>query len=352
MARAEPSASFLPSGLRWAGPALAALYGLGVTFDRAISRAHFAPITTLCVGNMTVGGTGKTPAVICIARGLVARGRKPAILMRGYKAQGGDEAEEVKAALTGLNVPIVLGSDRHASALKARDMGCDVALLDDGFQHWRLKRDLDIVLVDATNPFGGGAILPHGKLREPIAGLSRAGMIVVTRSDALSSDHERDDLQRELVRLSGSKPICFAQHAPVGVRRVGEGGGEWPLEKLKNARAIAACGIGNPGAFEKTLSTRGVVVLDFKTYDDHHDFTRSDMDSLSKSARETSADFIVVTEKDAVKIEKLNQHCDVPIVALRVEFKIEHDDEFWRVVSEYLQRGDARCGDVMQLHQG
>ena len=222
MPPSESNAPLLPAGLRWAGSPLAHLYGLGVKIHRAASNSRFAPIPTICIGNMTVGGTGKTPATIYVARELVRRGRKPAILMRGYKAQGGDEAEEVKAALSGLNVPILLGSDRYASACRAAKDGCDVVILDDGFQHWRLKRDLDIVLVDATDPFGGDAVLPHGKLREPIEGIQRAGMIVVTRSDILSSAMERDELRRKLDQHSKFKPIFFSTHAPASLRRLGQ----------------------------------------------------------------------------------------------------------------------------------
>ena len=162
MPRAE-GRPLLPWGLRWTGVLLAPVYGAGVALHRACSKKKFAPIATICVGNLTTGGTGKTPAAIYLARGLAQRGRKPAILMRGYKAQGGDEAQEASAALKAFDIPIFLGADRYQSALRARAQGCDVVVLDDGFQHWRLARDLDIVLLDSSDPFGGGALIPRGR---------------------------------------------------------------------------------------------------------------------------------------------------------------------------------------------
>lgn len=342
MPKADPSASFLPWGMRWAGRPLAFLYGLGVKYDRARANPKSSPLATLCIGNMTVGGTGKTPAVIYVARELVNRGRKPAILMRGYKAQGGDEAEEVKTALSGLNVPILLGSDRYTSTVKAKELGCDVALLDDGFQHWRLRRDLDVVLIDATDPFGGNALLPQGKLREPIEGLARAGMIVITRSDSLS-ETDRVTLHAELQRISNSKPIYFASHTAIGIRRIDIPNEVWTVNQLRGTRAIAACGIGNPNAFERTLKSLGIDVLVFNRFDDHHAFTQNEIDELALSAQKQNASCVIVTQKDAVKIEKLIIPANVAILALRVEFTIENSTEFWNTLTKSLAAASGSC---------
>lgn len=337
----EPSGRFLPSGLRWAGPVLAACYGYGVRIHRAVSTPRWAPIATICVGNLTVGGTGKTPAAIYVAKMLARLGRRPAILMRGYKAQGGDEAEEVKAALRELSIPVILGSDRFQSALAAAKQGCDVALLDDGFQHWRLARDLDIVLIDATDPFGGRALLPHGSLREPLAGLQRAGAMIVTRADNLS-ESERTELRKTLEQYS-SAPLIFSRHEPASVRALtAKLDGSWALEKLKNLRVLAACGIGNPGAFRKTLVACGADVADVIAFGDHHDYTERDLIQLMDRARAANAAAVCVTEKDAVKIEKISQPDGVPILALRVELSVDSPDILQARIEPALKSGDAR----------
>ncbi len=195
--------------------------------------------------------------------------------MRGYKAQGGDEAQEVKAALSGLDVPIFLGKDRFESAhsaLKAAAMWCCSTTV---FQHWRLKRDLDIVLIDATDPFGGGHVLPRGRLREPVGGLARAGVIAITRGE--NADPK---IEAAIKRLAPDAPIFHARHAPAGARAVGKNE-PWPLEKLRGLRAAATCGIGNPRAFWTTLEEVGVNILDRKIFADHHQFSAGDLQRWS-----------------------------------------------------------------------
>ena len=298
-------------------------------------------MATICIGNLTVGGTGKTPAAIYVAKMLASLRRRPAILMRGYKAQGGDEAEEVKAALREFSIPVILGGDRFQSALAAAQQGCDVALLDDGFQHWRLARDLDIVLIDATDPFGGNALLPHGSLREPLSGLQRAGAIIVTRADNLS-ESERTELKRTVEQFS-TAPLMFSRHNPVNVRALtAKSDGAWTLERLKNLRVLAACGIGNPGAFQKTLAANGADVADAIAFGDHHDYTARDLVQLMDRARAANAAAICVTEKDAVKIEKLAQPDGVPILALRVELNVDAPEVLQARIESALKSGDAR----------
>lgn len=329
----------LPRGLRWAGALLAPLYGAGVALHRACARKKWAPIATLCVGNLTTGGTGKTPAVIYLARELVRRGRKPAILMRGYKAQGGDEALEAGAALQGLDIPIMLGADRFQSALKARARGCDVALLDDGFQHWKLARDLDIVLIDASNPFGGGALLPSGKLREPVSGLARAGVVLMTRSNAADNSSALREAIRKFAPDAAILPAC---HAPVGLRALKAGATDLSVSKLRGARIVAACGIGNPTAFFKTLKECGAEILASRIFADHHAYTPRDLDELLKLAESRGGGAIVVTEKDAVKLTALRLPEQVEIWALKIEFAIDGADELWTRIEQAMKRGDKR----------
>ncbi len=263
--------------------------------------------------------------------------------MRGYKAQGGDEAEEVRAALGGLNVPVVLGGDRYTSALKAEALGCDVVLLDDGFQHWRLARDLDIVLIDATDPFGGGEILPQGRLREPVEGLARAGVLVMTRSEFIRDERERRKLLDELARLAPNAPALFARHAPADVRAL-SGNAKWTLDRLRGLPVVAACGIGNPGAFWATLESSGVTLLDHREFPDHHVFNADEIARLVEWSREKKSEALLITEKDAVKIEKLALPEQAVILALRVEFQIERAEILWEKIEAALRAGDSRRG--------
>ena len=334
----------LPRGLHWAGALLAPLYGAGVALHRAFARKKWAPITTICVGNLTTGGTGKTPAVIYLARELVQLGRKPAILMRGYKAQGGDEALEAGDALKGLDIPIILGADRFQSALQARAQNRDVILLDDGFQHWRLARDLDIVLIDASDPFGGGmgcggALIPQGRLRKPVSGLARAGVILLTRSDA---SIDTTSLRETIRNLAPNAAILTARHAPAGVRALKSSAAHWSVSKLRGARVVAACGIGNPKAFLKTLKACGAEILASRNFDDHHEYAQRDLDELSKLAESHGAGAVVVTEKDAVKLAALNLPERVELLALKIEFNIDGANELWTRVAQALARGDKR----------
>jgi len=337
-----PKRPLLPAALRWSGPLLSALYGLGVKFHRSSARPQFAPVATICIGNITVGGTGKTPATIFFARELASRGRKAAVLMRGYRQQGGDEAEEVKSALRSFDVPVILGGDRHASALDAAKRGCNVVLLDDGFQHWRLRRDLDIVLIDGSDPFGGEKLVPHGFLREPLDGLARAGALLVTRSEHLSGE-ERGALAERLKRYTQA-PIFFARHAPSGVRRLQalSGARDMTLADLRGLSAVGACGIGNPAAFWSTARDAGVELVAREAFSDHHAYGVADVERMVQLARAKNAQAILITEKDAVKIEKLELPADAAFVSLRVEFQIDGFAHLWPAIEASLHAGDAR----------
>ena len=236
---ADEWSSPLPPALRWTGPLLAAGYGLGQRVHRALTTAQRAPLPVICVGNLTAGGTGKTPATIFLAHELCRRGRRPAVLMRGYKAQGADEAAEVERALRAQNVPVILNSNRLVGAQEAQRRGCDTVLLDDGFQHWALQRDLDIVLVDATAPFGApggdeGRVLPHGYLREKPAALARAGVVILTRSDCVPPER----VQELSARLRAFAPRALhvtARHEATEIA----GAGRWLDHRVQFLRRNA-----------------------------------------------------------------------------------------------------------------
>ena len=331
----------LPPYLRWAGPLLAPGYGLGVRVHRAFSTPRKAPLPVICIGNLTVGGTGKTPAVKYIARGLAQRLWRPAILMRGYKGQDADEAEEVNAALADLKLPspVIVNPDRLAGATLAKERGCDCVVLDDGFQHWALKRDLDIVLIDASDPFGGGRLLPYGRLREPVAGLMRAGVVIITRCDAVDSA-ELERLRAEIKRLAPSAAIATARHAPGKIRALH--GREPEPPDLRGRSIVAACGIGNPNAFRRTLESLGACIADFRTFPDHHRYTQVEIDALLARTRDMKVDALVVTEKDSPKLARLKLADGQPVWVLPVSFEIvDGEGELWKRVEHALAASAA-----------
>lgn len=335
------SASPLPPPLRWTGPVLAAAYGMGVALHRAVSSPQPAPLPAICIGNLTTGGTGKTPASAYFARGLAQRGRKPAILMRGYKDQGRDEATELNAALADLALPspVIVNSDRLAGARLAQEKGCGVVVLDDGFQHWRLQRDLDIVLIDATDPFSGKRLLPYGKLREHPRGLARAGVVVVTRSDCIA-EGELKSLAQEISGYAPKAVLATACHRPTGLRALGKSAAPAALTGMK---IIAACGIGNPEAFRQTLMQQGAALLDFTAFPDHHGYTQRDCDGLLAKARSLGAAGIVVTEKDSAKLAALMLPADLPVIALGVKFQMtDGEAAVWKRIDDALVDADHR----------
>jgi tetraacyldisaccharide 4'-kinase len=303
--------------------ALALPYAAAVTlrnaaYDRGVAATRRAAVPVVCVGNLTLGGTGKTPLVAWVAGRCTARGRRPAIVSRGYgvaRGQTSDEAAELALVLPG--VPHVADRDRGAAAAVAVARGADVIVLDDGFQHRRLARDLDIVAVDATDPFGCGHIFPRGLLREPLAGLRRAHAVVLTRSDAVDRDRRRAIMAALAGVCRGGGPTVWAEaaHAP---RRLRTAAGEHlPLDSLRGRRVAAFCGIGNPAAFRLALESLGADPVDFATYPDHHAYSVGDTAALASRATAARADLVVTTLKDLVKIRSESLGA-IPLAALEI----------------------------------
>ncbi len=287
-----------------------------------------AEIPVLSVGNLTVGGTGKTPMVAWLVRHLVEMGRRPAVVSRGYggtagkgplvvsrgdgpiceAGQCGDEPHYLAQALR--EVFVIVGSDRPAGAAQACRLGADVIVLDDGFQHRRLARDLDIVLVDARDPFGGDRLLPAGRLREPISGVGRADLIVITRSDGLESSRDVESIIRE---HNAASPILRSTHRPLGFF---SGAGD-PVASPR--RAVAFCGIAAPGEFRRDLESADVELAAFVPFRDHHPYTDEELRKLSRTARHENAT-VVTTEKDAARIGDETVAKELPgLTCLRIE---------------------------------
>ncbi len=285
-------------------------------FDRG-DRVVTAPVPVVSVGNLTVGGTGKTPMVEWLARHARQQGLRVAVLSRGYGAAAdgrNDEALELELALP--DVPHLQDPDRTATAaIAAEELGSQLLVLDDGFQHRRLARDFDLVLLDATEPFGFDRLLPRGTLREPVAGLRRAHAIALTRADMLDGG-ARDTIRRRVERINPHAAWCEVAHRPARLL-ASDGAGE-PLVKLAGKPIAAFCGIGNPAGFRHTLETLGGQIVAWREFPDHHGYTRADVDDLAAWAGAAGAAMLVCTRKDLVKL-RTSSLGGAPLRALGIE---------------------------------
>lgn len=294
-------------------------------YDRRWMPSQRAAIPVVSIGNLTVGGTGKTPCVEYVARFYRQLDLRVAILSRGYGSAGGrnDEAMVLEENLP--DVPHLQGADRVALAKTAvEELESELLVLDDGLQHRRLARDLEVVLVDATNPWGYGYLLPRGLLREPPASLGRAGIVVLTRCDQVD-ETVRGRLREVVNRLAPGVPVVETSHRPLDL--VDSEQQAAPLERVFRQPVAAFCGLGNPEAFRRTLAALGARVEVFRIYPDHHAYTREDVEALRGWAREQAAECLVVTtQKDLVKL-RLTQLGGRPLWALRIRLHVESGQE-------------------------
>lgn len=296
-------------------------YGLGVrlrnlAYARGWKRRHRAAVPVVSVGNLSVGGTGKTPMTEFIARYYRTLERQVCILSRGYGAEAGPNDEALVLEENLPDVPHLQGADRAALAETAvEELESELLILDDGFQHRRLHRDLDIVLLDATDPWGGGHLLPRGLLREPPSSLKRADAIVLTRCDQVEAN-SLAKIRERLRRLAPNQPVAESTHQPQAL--VNAAGATESLDVLKQRSVAGFCGIGNPEAFRRTLTDLGSSVVDFRSYPDHHPYTREDVKALRERAKTLPDDALVVTtQKDLVKL-RLDQLAGRPLWAVRI----------------------------------
>lgn len=301
-------------------------YGLTVrlrnaAYQRGWLRSERVLVPVVSVGNLTAGGTGKTPCVEHIARFYRGLDRRVAILSRGYGGAGGrnDEALVLEENLP--DVPHLQGADRVALARTAvEELESEVLLLDDGFQHRRLARDLDLVLIDAMAPWGHGYLLPRGLLREPTSSLRRAGVILLTRCDQTPPE-QRDRLRQTIARIAPHAPIVETTHRAVELSN--SDGENAPLDVLREGPSAAFCGLGNPEAFRRSLVDLGARLEDFRVYPDHHAYNREDVESLRRWAGTLPAGTaIVTTQKDLVKL-RLSRLADRPLWCLRIRLHVE-----------------------------
>lgn len=276
-------------------------------------------IPVVSVGNLTLGGTGKTPLVAWLARFFRQHNVRVTIISRGYGAASASRNDEAKALENLLpDVPHLQNPDRLAAAQVAiQELATQLIILDDAFQHRRLARDLDIVLVDALAPFGYGHVFPRGLLREPLSGIRRAQVVVLSRADLV--DQRRRDQIREIIRpLAPLADWAEVRHAPTLL--VSAAGNHLNLEGLQGIKVAAFCGIGNPEGFRRTLKQLQYNLVDFRVFPDHHAYTRQDVHTLTEWLAQIKAQAAICTEKDLVKIG-LDRLGNIPLWALRVEIK-------------------------------
>jgi tetraacyldisaccharide 4'-kinase len=327
---------------------LAPIYRGAVTaraaaYRRGWRRQGRLDIPVISIGNLTFGGTGKTPTVIALARDLVRMGRRPAVLTRGYKrlddqqqvvmgpdprqsvVEVGDEPLEMAHRLPG--VPVVVDADRVRGGAEAQRLGADVVLLDDGFQHLRLERDLDVVVIDAGDPWGGGRLPPLGRLREPITALARADAVVITK---VPSEWRPvvGEIERELEGVAPKLQVYVSRLRPSRVR-VPDRGWEEP-KVLEGRRVFAFAAIGRPAGFEATLRDAGADIAGTSWFPDHHSYTDLELSEVVERASAASA-VPVTTAKDAVK---LRDGAGVWVIEAAVEPIEGNWNGLWRMLPE------------------
>lgn len=361
---AEPGSTGLGADvMRGALGSLANVYDIGLEAYLAAERVGLRkrarlPIPVISIGNLSVGGTGKTPMTQLLCRRLASEGKRAAVLSRGHggagqsvrlvsdeegrvllsAAEAGDEPNLLAQTLPG--IPILVGKDRRLSGREAlRRFDLDILVLDDGFQYWQLQRDLDIVLLDARRPFDNGFPLPRGLLREPKRHLRRAQIVVVTRAGKLNG-LERAALVSQIALLAPSVRLFFADHKAVGlVPAATLSSPLLPLSLLTGARVAAVSAIAQPQSFVSMLTREiGASVVFEKAWDDHQALSMAEAQSVISDAMQAGAETVVMTEKDAVKWPFLAD-TKLPMYALRVEMAVEDEAGLMEMVQERTAPG-------------
>jgi len=330
------------------------LYGASVQarlqlFARGLLSVSRLPAPVISIGNLTTGGTGKTPLVEFVARRLAESGRRICILTRGYgranpgrqvlvsdgesvladAIDAGDEPRVLAENLRGLSA-IISNAYRYKAGIWAlENLKPDAFILDDGFQHLQLRRDLNIAVIDATQPWGNGHLLPWGQLREKPKGLARADCIVLTRTD------QRNDLatlRSEIATLSENKPIFTSRMRWLRFRKLSDDIPENSIVSLDGIPQPVAvlCGIGNPTAFLKQLTAMDLEQIDKSVFADHHDYNQQELNRIVEKARKSGAQCLITTAKDAVKLKKLR--FDLPCFIFDIEIAIDNEARFLELV--------------------
>lgn len=342
---------------------LSRLYGMAVKVRHLLCRSRLLPPKKLpcfviSIGNITVGGTGKTPMTIHVADSIRQMGYKVAVISRGYRGtfekSGGLVCDGQKIHCTPdasgdepyliaqtLSIPVLAGKNRYALALRAvREFGTQVIVLDDAFQHIALERDLDLVLLDAGAPFGNGALLPRGRLREPPASLRRCDAVILTRRD--SQKHNRS----LILDHAAGKPILETTHAPCISKlppRFGQVSGKTSRQHFQtryhDQKAFLFSGIANNPHFRKTCEYMGMRIADHLEFQDHYWYKAEDIQLILKRFKETDADVIATTRKDHVKIaDRFTIPVPFVVVDVEIRFMADHDLQLATLIEKKLKQ--------------
>jgi tetraacyldisaccharide 4'-kinase len=299
-------------------------------YRAGVFKSHRLPRPTVAVGNLTTGGTGKTPIVRWLAEQLAGQGLRCAILLRGYRSEttgGASDEQQMLAGFLGSRAIVVANPDRGAGAAAA--MGATpppgVFILDDAFQHQRVARDFNLLLISASHPFGYGHVLPRGLLREPVRGLKRADAVLITRCNVCESV-DLEKIKARVRRYRTDMPIFHANHLLTGLRTRDDQ--SIPLEELGQRRFLLFTGIADPRSLQDQLEKFGDTFAGTRTFPDHHAFSDDDLVDLRRAASEVGAHALLTTEKDWVKVSPLATARDgPPILRLELEIGFRDDDE-------------------------
>jgi len=314
---------------------LSLLYGLGLTVMRCLLKLGLikqksAGCKVISIGNITWGGTGKTPAVAYVVNALQETGRKAAILSRGHAPGQITTDETAFLAEEFPAIPILTGRDRVKTAEEAVGKhGVDYVVLDDGFQHWGLKRDLDIVLIDSFNPFGNKRLIPSGILREPLSSLKRADAILLTKTDRLP-EPAVNELKQQVASINQNAVIACCVHKPIKLLDLSSGT-DLGLDFLQHKKTCAVSAIGDADYFLKTLQDLGGLIEERFSFIDHHIYRQQDLDAVMKECNLKKIEVIATTSKDAVKIsglvESMPGNLGIRIVIVKIGMKITENEE-------------------------
>ena len=365
---------------------LSYLYGFGARVNLWLYEAGFLSrrklnCCVISIGNITVGGTGKTPTAQRVAKMIKNLGYRVVILNRGYRShwdkplgvvsdgrkifmtsyEAGDEAYLMAKMMPG--VPVVIGKNRDVTGSYAVEkLNAEVIIMDDGYQHWQLERDLDIVLVDTLNLFGNGNLLPRGILREPLSHLNRADLFLFTKSDQ-SSQLTRSSLTENIRQYNTKAPIVESIHHAKEFVEIAD----WykgiqqnplPLEELKGKRVMVFSAIGNPSSFEQNVSGCGLDIVEAIRYPDHHDYGMLEMQYIGERASKLKADALITTGKDAVKIptEFIYFNRDIPLYVMNMDIMITRNEESFdnllkETVETSLRKANKKKSEVPKLKE-